>query len=601
MERKIEPYLMAVLSSRINAITIEMINTVLRTARSQVLSVARDFSTALLDQNGNVIAAPLGIPVHCANMGLMAEHLFNHPDGIKEGDVFLNNSPYHGNTHPADYTYIAPIFVDGDLMFFSLVRAHQADCGNSIPTTYYAKAKDVYQEGALIFPSVKIQKNHHDVPDIINIAKSRIRVPRIWYGDYLAAIGALRISERQVIKMCTEYGNQVIRDFCEAYHEYAEKRILHEIKKMHTHKAVYEFIFDGIKGVKEDVIIHLEAEVEKESGDLVIDVTKNIDEVDWALNLSEATTLAACRSGVLTHLEDIPRIEGAMKHIKVNVRENCILGKCKHPRSYSAATTNLYDRTMSAVGVLINQLIPGSGIAETNTNLAPSLACISGLDWRKNDEPFMNQILFGSTGGPAVKGYDGWVTFLDAGVGGCARWNTVELLEQQYPIMVTEIEVLPDAIGSGEWDSAPACKTVMTAIKSPVTFAIACDGTKNPPKGAKGGLDGPLNKAWKYNIDEGEKSRVELDPYGETVITNRERFVSECSSGGGYGNPLDRDPELVRHRIREGWITEEYGKGIYGVVIDTSTHEYSVNYEETNRLRKKLKEAMEKGVTTKNG
>jgi len=595
MTKKIEPYLMSVLSSRINAITIEMINTVLRTARSQVLSVARDFSTALLDREGNVIAAPQGIPVHCANMGLMAEHIFDHPDGIQEGDLFLNNSPYHGNTHPADYTYISPIFINGELMFFSLVRAHQADCGNSLPTTYYAKAKDVYQEGALIFPSVKIQKHYKDIDDIVNIARNRIRVPEVWYGDYLAAVGAIRISEKQVIKMCNEYGNELIKTFCQAYHEYAEKRILDETSKMSSNKAVYEFVFDGIEGFKENITIHLEAEVNRETGDLVIDVTRNVDALEWALNLTEATTIAACRSAVLTHLGDIPRIEGAMKHIDVIMRDNCIIGKTKHPKSYSAATTNLYDRTMSAVGVLMNQLIKESGTAETNTSMSPSMACISGLDWRRNDEPYMNQILFGATGGPGVKSHDGWVTFMDAGVGGCARWNTIELLEKQYPIVVESVEIIPDAIGSGQWDSAPACKTVMTAKKHPVTFAIAVDGTKNPSRGAEGGLDGVVNKAYKYNIEEGPESSTNCDPYGETVISSNECFVSECSTGGGYGSPLDRNPEKVCHRIREGWITEDYGKKFYGVVINKSKENYTVNYEKTNELRMLMKEEKDKG------
>lgn len=593
--KKVEPYLMSVLSSRLDGITLEMINTILRTARSQVLSVARDFSTAILDHNGEVIAAPQGIPVHCANMGLTAKYLFEHPDGIHEGDLFLSNSPYHGCTHPADYTYVAPVFHDGKLMFFTFVRAHQADCGNHLPTTYYARAKDVYEEGALIWPVVKIQKNYKDVDDIINIAKMRIRVPESWYGDYLAAVGAIRTSEKQLIKICKQYGNDLIYDFTEAYQQYGEARILEELSKLSTQKAVYEFPYDAVPGFSDDITIHLEAQVDQESGDIIVDVTKNVDALDWGLNLSEATTLAACKSGIITQLDNVPRIDGAMKHIKVLMRDNCILGVSKHPKSYSAATTNVMDRTMSGMQVLMNQLKSDTGIAECGTNLPGSCSCISGLDFRNNDEPFMTQIHTGASGGPGVKGHDGWITFIDCGVSGCARWNTIEILEQQYPVMVLEEEVIPNGIGSGEFDSSPALKTVFTARKHPVTFAYSSDGARNAPKGAAGGLKGTKIVGWRYNKEEGIENRTICEPYTEELISDTEFLVSECSSGGGYGDPLDRDPEKVRHRAREGWITVDYAKAIYGVVLDTSVELYAVDEERTKELRKKLKEQKSKG------
>ncbi len=113
MSKTMEPYLMSVLSSRLYSIGLEMTNTLMRTARSQLMSVCHDLSTAICDRNGKVIAFAESIPVHCANMGLTVSPCFSHPDGIQQGDLFLNNSPYHGNTHHADYTYIAPVFNEG--------------------------------------------------------------------------------------------------------------------------------------------------------------------------------------------------------------------------------------------------------------------------------------------------------------------------------------------------------------------------------------------------------------------------------------------------------------------------------------------------------
>ncbi len=585
MSKKFDPYLLSVLTSRIDAITQDMINTVIRTARSQVLNFARDFSTAIFDRQGKVIAAPLGIPIHCGNMGLMAEHLFNHPDGIHKGDVFLNNSPYHGNSHAADYTYIAPVFSGGELMFFAVIKAHQADCGNSLPTTYHAWAKDVYDEGALIWPCIKIQKDYKDVADIINIAKMRIRVPELWYGDYLACLGSVRTAERQLEKMCAEYGNEVIKEFGEAYTDYAERMMLEEVRKLVNTHAEYEFLFDAVPGISDDILIHLEADVDREKGNILIDVTRNVDAMDWGLNLCESTTVAACRAGVMYHMADIPCIDGAMDHIQVRMRKGCLLGKAEHPRSYSACTTNLAARTASGVGVMFNQLRGETGMAETNCNVSVSQGVYSGHDFRKNGEPFVNQFILGATGGPGVKGHDGWINFCDAGNAGASKWNSVELLEQQYPVLILQEEIMTDTLGSGEFDSAPGCIFELTARGLPVTVTYACDGGKNEPRGVEGGKNGHLNKAFRYALSEGRERRERRPYYSTEVLNEGQVIVGECSVAGGYGDPLDRDPQRVCHRVREGWITEEYAAEVYGVLLDTIQEEYSVKWTETEALR----------------
>ena len=230
MSKTMEPYLMSVLSSRLYSIGLEMTNTLMRTARSQLMSVCHDLSTAICDRNGKVIALAESIPVHCANMGLTVSPCFSHPDGIQPGDLFLNNSPYHGNTHHADYTYIAPVFNEGELMFFAVTKGHQADIGNAIPSTYAPTARDMFEEGAIDWPCIKIQRDYKDVADIIKIAQMHNRVPEMWYGDYLACVGSSRVGEKRLAALCAEYGNEKIKEFCEAYQAYGAKRMREELK-----------------------------------------------------------------------------------------------------------------------------------------------------------------------------------------------------------------------------------------------------------------------------------------------------------------------------------------------------------------------------------
>src|SRR6266566_3638459 len=118
-----------------------------------------------------------------------AHDSLQHPR-LRRGDAFLHNSPYHGCTHPADHSILVPVIDDDGIHRFTvLAKGHQADCGNALPTTYMGAAKDVYAEGALIFPAVKVQEDYEHVMDIVRMCRMRMRVPDQWWGDYLATSG----------------------------------------------------------------------------------------------------------------------------------------------------------------------------------------------------------------------------------------------------------------------------------------------------------------------------------------------------------------------------------------------------------------------------
>ena len=591
MSKTVEPYLMSVLSSRLYSIGLEMTNTLMRTARSQLMSVCHDLSTAICDRNGKVIALAESIPVHCANMGLTVKPCFEHPEGIKRGDLFLNNSPYHGNTHHADYTFIAPVFCGDELMFFAVTKGHQADIGNTIPSTYVPSAKDMFLEGAIDWPCVKFQKDYKDVPDMIKVAMMRNRVPDLWYGDYLACLGSCRVGEKRLEALCEEYGNDVIKDFCDAYQKYGAKRMEEELKLLPEGHYTYDIKADAIEGVVPEINIHIICETKPKEGIIEFDLTENEDSMPCGLNMCEATVLASTVTGVLNRMpNDIPCNDGAMSRIKVKMREGCVIGKAKAPYSSSMATTNLADRLISGVQALMNQITDDKGMAEGGATQCPAVAVVSGTDWRKNGATYVNQIFCGMTGGPAVNGYDGWITYQYPVTGGAMNWNSTEVLEQQYPFKVIHEEVMMNSVGAGKYDSAPSCKFVKTPRHDPLVSAYSCDGIDNPPKGACGGLDGYKAAAWKYNIAEGESSKVMLPPFAEPVIEVGEAIVSESSSGGGYGDPLERDPYLVAHRVREEWISKEFAEKIYGVVVDDSKEEYVPDIEATKVLRQKMKE-----------
>ena len=205
--KKVSGVDLAILSSRLESIARKMQNTLFRTARSGVLNTAHDFSCVILTADCKLLASAESLPIHVMiGPDLICETIKKYHPNLKRGDAFLHNSPYEGNSHAADHCMVVPIFDDKErLRFFVLAKAHQADCGNSVPTTYVGDAKDVYQEGALIFTAVKIQSEYENNEDIIRMCRS-IRVPDQWWGDYLASMGAVRIGEKEIESLGQEVG-----------------------------------------------------------------------------------------------------------------------------------------------------------------------------------------------------------------------------------------------------------------------------------------------------------------------------------------------------------------------------------------------------------
>ena len=231
-ERTFDPIRLAVVANRLDGICREMTNTLLRSARSSVINQARDFSCAIVTAGNELLASAEGLPVHIMGSQYLAEAMTELHDDLAEGDAFLHNDPYLGNTHSADHAFLIPVFVDGRHMFTAVAKAHQADCGNGLPTTYVPAAKDVYDEGALTFPCVRVQRDFENIDDIIRMCRSRIRVPEQWYGDYLAGLGAARIAERRLKELCAHYGADVIDEVVREWFDYSERRMEQAIKEL---------------------------------------------------------------------------------------------------------------------------------------------------------------------------------------------------------------------------------------------------------------------------------------------------------------------------------------------------------------------------------
>jgi len=586
----IDPFLMSVLSSRFQSITREMTNTLLKSGRSGVLNTARDFTCAVATADNRLIHSEEGLPVHVIGIENTSKPMTELFDDLAPGDAFLNNSPYYGNTHHADVTMIVPVFYEEKHVFTTFAKAHQADIGNSQPTTYMPYAKDLYEEGALDFPCVRIQRNYEDIKDLIRMCRMRIRVPDQWYGDYLAQIGACRIGERKIIELLDEYDLETVNAFIEAWFEYGRNRIINEIKKLPGGTWEGSTSHDPVPGVApEGIPINVKITIDPDEGYITVDLRNNIDCVEGGLNESKTCAINNAITGVLNCLDPtLPHNDGSIGRIKVLIRENCVVGEAKHPTCCSVATTNVADRIINVVQATLSKVQEKMGVAEGSPGQPVAAAVISGKDYRREDRPYINEIYYGLTGGPAAYNTDGWLDYFIPVVAGMMYRDSIELDEQKYPIHIWVNELIPDTEGAGQWRGAPSAITIYGPKKRPMSVAYYTDGHDFPPKGVKGGLPGGPGYAFKIDKD---GKVTELRPMDRVIIQPNEKIVSICCGGGGYGDPLERDPEVIKNDVREELISKERAREVYGVILNTKKEYFLVDLEATKELRKKLKDS----------
>tara|TARA_B110000438_G_C15794476_1_gene642256 strand:- start:446 stop:2206 length:1761 start_codon:yes stop_codon:yes gene_type:complete len=577
---------LAIISSKFQGVCQQMANTLMRTGRSGVLNTAHDFSCCILDSNNLFITADESLPVHVlSGPDLMAKNIDKFHPVKKRGDAFLINSPYHGGSHAADHTIIVPIIDDKGVHQFSVcAKAHQADIGNSKPTTYMADVEDVFEEGALLFPGTKIQENYSDIQDIIRMCEIRFRAPEQWKGDYLAMIGAVRIGERELLNMGSEIGWENLNQFVKSWFDYSEKRMRAAIKKIPSGNVTITTKHDPFPNLpKEGLKIKVNVNIDNVSGLIKVDLRDNPDNIPCGLNLTEATSRSGVMTGIFNSIDHtVPPNSGSFRCVEILLRMGCIVGIPEHPYSCSLATSNVCDRLENAVVQAFAQMGEGFGMAECGSLLPPATGVISGHDPR-NNKYFVNEIFLFHTAAGASPEADGWLTLTGMGSAGLCLLDSVELDELRFPMKVYKQEIYINSEGAGKRRGSPGAYVEFGPLGSNMKVAYASDGSYFPAAGVRGG--GNASKAKQYKIDKFGK-KVNLPIVHEVELLENERIVSITQPGGGYGPPYERELLRVQKDFLEGWITKKRAYEVYGVKFNNKGE---INKYETSIKRKFLK------------
>ncbi|HET6367501.1 MAG TPA: hydantoinase B/oxoprolinase family protein [Pseudomonadales bacterium] len=564
-----DPITFAVVKSALDAIVDEMAYTVIRTARSEIVKDVMDFSTALCDAEGRMIAQAKTIAQHLGAIpDAMASVLEQCRDDIHPGDVMILNDPYQGGMHLPDIFMFMPIFLAERLEGFSVVIAHHTDVGGRVAGSNASDSTEIYQEG-LRLPVVKLYERGVPSQSVFRIIEKNVRVPGRVIGDLGSEYAACRVGERELVKLLTRYGADTARGYMRELLDYAERMTRTEIRGWPKGRFTFTDHLDS-DGF-DDTPIPITATITVHEDSLTVDYAGTAPQVKAALNSTLSFTKSCTYLSVRSVLErGIPNNAGVFRCIEVRAPEASVVNPVLPAACAARALTGyrILDVMMGALAQIVPDKVPAAGEGGN------TVVCIGG--YQGNREPFIIvDMICGAWGARPDKDGIEAVTNPSQNMS-----NTpVEVLEAQHPIRIDEYAFVPDSCGAGKWRGGLGLARQYTLLAAEATLQLRSDRMKFLPYGLDGG--GPAAPTRNVLNPQGE-ARV-LPAKLTSTIRRGDVLRHEQPGGGGHGDPFRRDPARVAADVVNEKISREYARREHGVVIDPVS--LAVNEAETRALR----------------
>ncbi|UGS35628.1 hydantoinase B/oxoprolinase family protein [Capillimicrobium parvum] len=556
-----DPITFSVILNRLNSIATEMTLALEHAAMTPILALCRDYSCCIYDREARQVAMVDALPVHTSSMHLIIEEITRvFGDDLGEGDVIACNHAYSYNTHVGDLVTVCPVFHEGRHMFWAASKGHQLDVGAAVPASVHEWAPDIWSEG-LQLPPIKLYHRGEPRRDVINMYLTNVRYRDLLEGDLMAQLGSIWTGERRLKELCDEFGSDTVEHYSHAALDYAEKRTRAAIREMPN--GVYEaegwMDTDGLDA--HDVHVKVRVTIEDES--VHVDFSGSAPQVPTGHNCSYAVAQAVGIAGVVTAIDpDIPHNEGCLRCVTVYAPEGTVCN-ASYPASTASATTQPADAMHDAVCKALAQAIPGQTRAGcSHWSNVPNLAGTRP----GSGEPWGHLCLNGGGGGPAANGADGWpLVITNAALGGL-KTASVEDTEQLYPVRIGRWEVATDSAGLGRWIGGPGIELEMWPTHTPIEWIHTNDSLVNPPHGVLGATPGRGGGHY-LTADDGERRHF-LPRAVHVAMQPGQRWTGVSTGGGGYGDPLDRPLEQVRADVRDGVVSRERAREVYGLMVD---------------------------------
>lgn len=547
---KVDPITFAVIKSGLDSVVDDMAYTVVRIARSEIVKDVMDFSAALCDANGQMVAQAKTIALHLGAVPeAIAAVLAKFGNDLHDGDAVIMNDPYHGGMHLPDIFMFVPLFYGGVRRAFAVVICHHTDVGGRVPGSNASDSTEIYQEGLRI-PPLKLYSRGVLNETLETLIKINVRVPdRVW-GDLQAQYAAAQVGARGLNRLFARYGADEVGSYMHELIDYAERMTREEIRQWP--KGTYSFVDHMDSDGFSDAPIPIKVAITVNDDSLTVDYAGSSPQVRAALNSTRSYTQSCTYLSVRCVLgRDIPNNVGVFRCIDVKVPNASVLDPVLPGACAARALTGyrIFDTMLGALAQIVPHRVPAAGEGGN------SVVCISGL--RKNRKPFIIvDMICGAWGGRPDKDGVEAITNPSQNLSNMP----VEIMEAEHPVRVEEYALVPDSCGAGQWRGGLGIKRTYRVLADEALLQLRTDRTAFAPYGLSGGEPGGLSRS--FITTEGKTTplpgKVTMRIAKDTVITH------EQAGGGGYGDPKQRDRALVREDVADGKISTAYARKHYG-------------------------------------
>ena len=541
-----DPVTLAVVEHRLESIAREMTEVMLRTAMSQILNSSRDFSTALLDGDCQLVAQGEGIPVHVSALPVAGAAVRDYfGDTISEGDLFILNDPYFGGSHLPDITIIRPVFHQGRLLFYAVNRAHHSDVGGGTHGGYNPRATEIFQEGIRI-PPLKLYDKGVPREDVLQMLSANVRQPENFLGDLNAQIGSVMIAAQRIASLLETYGPDRLLAAVEEILSATERQVRQFISEWpdgvyHGEALVDDDGFDN-------KLIPIRAKVTINGDQMAIDLGESSSQVTGFINSAYANTRSLAHAAIMyVAPANVAKNEGSMRPVDIIAPKGLIVN-ANPPAPVCMSTNHCAEEIVEAVFKALAQAVP----KEVNAGFSRRLRyAITGQDPRTGRQ-FIWHFFLARGGGGATYGYDGWPNVGEINVAGGIRSPSIEVTEERFPFFIRRHELRPNSGGQGQWRGGLGgiCDLVYEG-EGTARLNTAGDGIVVPPFGLFEGQDG-LPHDYKILSNGSERSLGSKET--EVKVNPGDHVYCLSSGGGGYGNPSDRSQAADEWDRKNGYV-----------------------------------------------
>lgn len=556
-----DPITLEILWRRLISIVDEADSSVSRTAFSSLLRDAHDYTCMFTDKKGRELAqGSFATPGQSGAMALGIKNLVNKfpVDYYHPGDIFITNDPWALAGHLNDVCVISPIFYKDKLTSFTACVFHHSDIGGRVSSDN----QDVFEEGIFI-PLVKLYDRGTLNQSVIDMIRWNVRTPDQVIGDIRSQVSANHVCSEKICQMLEENALENLDDLADQIISFTEKSMRSMIEKVPDGVYSAQGIIEQMKE-KDDIIIN--AKIEIRGSDIVVNLDGSSGQVKWGGNVVYNFTYAYVFMAIKSiFAPDIPNNEGCARPINLIAPEGSVVN-CKFPAAVAARMmvghflTEIIYRGLS--DVLPDRVIAASGGTPAAMNVF--------YGKRSDGRPWHSVIIRGGGMGAGAANDGNYVYIFPAN----GANTPVEIFENDTPLIVEKRELIMDSGGPGKMRGGLGKREVFKipddeyAPLAPVNLGIQAGRYIYPPEGLFGGKPG-AKAQFLINGSPG-------NPYGLTQLKPGDVVTINAPGGGGYGNPLDRDAEMLASDVAEGYVSLDGAHSDYGVDVKPGTPEIDV-------------------------